>query len=169
MPKLTGVFHHILEPGGDGPAFALTISSIDVDASAISHIGDFNGKSAYVSGNVVVRHYVERGAVLTLVAQTVSASEPHVLYGDTVLAGTIKTGILGPGGETTGVILVGIEAALDISKAHVDAADIEQHLVLVDGAFELVKLLPPRTLWVLNATSVTPIGAVQSQELAAVS
>jgi hypothetical protein len=122
-----------------------------------------NKKTAMVTGSFAVRAGVEVRNRAILKVDTIKAAEekPDEQFVKVKMTGTVQTGVLAPGGATTGVTITGAGVTWELDAAKDKTRDLNGKLAEVTGTIEVKKSntgRQPRTI-----IKVTDIKAVEEK------
>jgi hypothetical protein len=126
-----------------------------------------NKKTCVVKGTYNVKEGVEirKRAILTVSSIKVADEKPDENYVKARIVGTIKTGVVAPGGATTGTTITaaGVTWELDLSKDKEFAAtakSLDGKLAQVSGTVEVKKATaaPPRPRTIVTVTQIKAAG-----------
>src|SRR5262249_4415811 len=121
----------------------------------------FNNKTAIVTGTFAQKDGVEVRSRRILTVDSIKPTEekPDENYGKAKIKGKVQTGIVAPGGATTGVQITAGNVAWELDSAgNKDVAkqieELNGKTALVEGTVEMKKTASPRMRTIVTVTSI---------------
>jgi hypothetical protein len=127
----------IVGPGAETTGYVIEMPEMDVDLSGVRGDLPKNGTECTIAGDIVERNYPVRRRVRTLHAREIVVTPAQLsrngARGPVILQGTLRTGIIRPGGEGPSASLVGAAPGADLS--HVQPGNFLNKQVRATGSF----------------------------------